>query len=159
MAKTLDDLIVDLGNLPQEVKKRINKEELGRALVEKILERVQKNWQGVEKMGDTPKFFKKLAPATIDHRIKQEKKGRLSAETDPYTSNQTETGAMLASLTHRVVPDGIEVYISDPSRQEVYQHQSKDRPWLYFSFEELEYIDETVGRAIDEAFSAFTKVE
>lgn len=153
MAKSLEDLIIDLGNLPQEIKKRINKEELGRSLVEKILQRVQVDGLGVEKMGDNAKRLKDLAGPTIERRKQLAKTGKLSDKTSAEKSNQTETGKMLDSLTFKVVPEGIEVFISDPTRQDVYGYQSKDRPWLYFSNEELEYIDDTVEKAIDQAFS------
>lgn len=153
--KTIEDLLIDLRNIPEEVKKRINKEELGRSIVEMILDRVQNGGMGVKQMGDTPEFFERLKDSSIKKRTYLQRNKKLSDKTTPDTSNQTETGRMLDSLTYKSVPEGIQIYISDPDRQDVYDHQSKDRPWLFFTNEELEHIDSTYEKAINEAFSLF----
>lgn len=157
MAKTLDQLPKDIGRIPEEINKRLSQAKLKSTtdiILDEIVKRVL-NGEGVDSMGGNPKKFPGLAKATVEYRKYLKDKGLLSSFTEVDKDNQTATGKMLESLEVREVKGGVEIIITDPSRQKVYEYQEEKRPWLYLSNDEIKILTDEVEKSIDDAFSVF----
>lgn len=63
-----------------------------------IIKERARGGQGITKDGGAKKNLKKLANSTMLGRELLERKGRLSSETSPVTSNLTQSGQMLDSI-------------------------------------------------------------
>jgi hypothetical protein len=148
----LNDLIQDLQKLNTDIEQEITKAlpKIGETLKFKIIKRVQEG-DGVDELGGSRVPFKALKSSTIKSRQKKQAKGKLSNNTKPDKSNQTETGHMVEDM--QVSTNGMKINISPPNdRVEVAQYNEKNgRVAFNISEDELVYITEEVAKAIEQA--------
>jgi len=101
------------------------KKDIGEFGIEMIRKRTQ---DGFGVVNGKKRKFKPLAQSTIDRRRKKV----LSPDTNPSTSNVTETGQMINSLKSRERKNGVSIRVSGSS-VEVAKQVQKTREFLCFT--------------------------
>ncbi len=160
MAKDIKSLVSDLKLLQKKLETVIARElpKIGEDLKEQVVERIQDGY-GVSKDGGKKAKFNKLKDSTIKSREYKKKKGKLSDNTSPEISNQTETGRMVEDMVVKTSKKGLELTLKPPKdREEVAEHNvQKGRIAYNISGEELKELNNTIQDLADKVVKDILK--
>ena len=143
MALTFKELQFKLDKLVDDVVNRSLTDKIGKKVVKTVKNRTRKGF-GVKQNAGKAERLKPLRQPTKKKRRNLKKRGRLSGETTPTTSNLTESGQMLNNIGYRASDK--EVVVAPKGRQQQKARQvSKDRPFMNLSKSEIKELADLIA--------------
>lgn len=105
--------------------------------------------KGVSQDGGTEQPLKELSDSYKAQRARLKQLGKLSPDTNPDTSNLTQKGGMLDTLSGTARNGSIEVSVSTQNQKKAQHVDAGGRPFMHLSADEISDLEKSVSDSIE----------